>query len=83
MLFSAIWDGGVPNGKGGPEDRGIFRSDDKGRTWKHVNTLCPRPFYYGQIRVDPNDDNRVYVLGVSLFISNDGGLYFSKDKAKS
>ena len=26
----------------------------------------PRPFYYGQIRVDPTDDQRVYVLGVAL-----------------
>src|SRR5262249_54544996 len=33
-------------------------------------------FYYGQIRIDPNDDKRVYVLGVSLAVSNDGGKEF-------
>lgn len=55
---------------------GIFRSDDKGQTWKHLNSLCPRPFYYGQIRVDPSDDKRVYVLGINFHISRDGGKTF-------
>src|SRR5262249_32478471 len=36
-----------------PDTGGVFRSDDRGATWKKVNSLCPRPFYYGQIRVDP------------------------------
>jgi photosystem II stability/assembly factor-like uncharacterized protein len=58
------------------DDGGIFRSDDKGKTWRHVNSLCPRPFYYGQIRVDPHDANRVYVLGIALHVSNDGGKTF-------
>jgi photosystem II stability/assembly factor-like uncharacterized protein len=49
-----------------PEDGGIFRSDDKGRTWKYLNSLVPRPFYYGQIRVDPADAQRVYVLGIAI-----------------
>ncbi len=68
--------GGVPNGDGGPKMGGVFRSDDKGKTWKHLNTICPRPFYYGQIRVDPNDDKRIYVLGTSTFKSDDGGKTF-------
>ena len=55
---------------------GIFRSDDKGQTWKHLNSLVPRPFYYGQIRVDPNDDQRLYVLGIALHLSRDGGKSF-------
>ncbi len=62
-------------------DGGVFRSDDKGRTWKHVNTLVPRPFYYGQIRVDPSNDQRVYVLGVSFHVSSDGGRTFNTDNA--
>ncbi|MFO0965696.1 MAG: hypothetical protein U0793_08945 [Gemmataceae bacterium] len=57
---------------------GIFRSDDKGETWKHLNSLCPRPFYYGQIRVDPSDDRRIYVLGIQFHQSNDGGKTFLK-----
>jgi photosystem II stability/assembly factor-like uncharacterized protein len=60
------------------EKGGVFRSDDKGRTWRHVNSLCPRQFYYGQIRADPNDPERVYVLGVITQVSEDGGKTFAK-----
>jgi photosystem II stability/assembly factor-like uncharacterized protein len=67
---------GPNNKKLGPDAGGIFRSDDKGKTWTYVNSLCPRPFYYGQIRVDPSDDKRIYVLGVSFFVSSDGGKTF-------
>ncbi|MCI0737804.1 MAG: hypothetical protein L0Y72_02080 [Gemmataceae bacterium] len=69
---------GQPANKQGPVDAGgIFRSDDKGKTWTHLNSLCPRPFYYGQIRIDPSDDQNIYVLGVAFHISRDGGKTFS------
>ena len=64
-----------------PETGGIFRSGDRGETWTKVNDLCPRPFYFGQIRVDPNDDQRLYVAGVPLFASTDGGKTFRDDAA--
>jgi photosystem II stability/assembly factor-like uncharacterized protein len=70
-------EGGPPNGMTAIEGGGVFRSDDKGKTWSFLNTLVPRPFYYGQIRIDPNDDKRVYVLGASFFQSDDGGKTFS------
>jgi hypothetical protein len=31
---------------------------------------------FGQIRVDPNDENTVYIMGVPLSVSNDGGKTF-------
>src|SRR5262249_39745336 len=34
------------------------------------------PFYFGQLRIDPNDAQRIYVLGVTLHISQDGGKTF-------
>jgi photosystem II stability/assembly factor-like uncharacterized protein len=68
--------GNKQNGTGSPKAGGIFRSEDKGATWKHVNTLCPRPFYFGQVRIDPSDDKRIYVLGVQMFISDDAGKKF-------
>src|SRR5262245_45234208 len=67
-----------PNEKLGPDFGGIFRSDDGGVHWKHVNSLAPRPFYYGQIRVDPNDERRLYVLGVHFHVSKDAGRSFTK-----
>jgi photosystem II stability/assembly factor-like uncharacterized protein len=59
-----------------PDEGGIFRSEDRGRTWKQVNSLVPRPFYYGQIRIDPNDPARIYVLGIQMFQSHNGGRIF-------
>jgi photosystem II stability/assembly factor-like uncharacterized protein len=60
---------------------GVYRSDDRGETWKHLATLNPRPWYYSQIRIDPNDDKRIYVLGVQLHVSSDGGKTFSNNGA--
>jgi photosystem II stability/assembly factor-like uncharacterized protein len=68
---------GRPGTPGRAATGGVFRSADKGKTWEKVNDLVPRPFYYGQIRIDPTDDRRVYVLGVGLFASSDGGHSFS------
>jgi photosystem II stability/assembly factor-like uncharacterized protein len=61
---------------------GIFRSDDGGARWSRVNSLNPRPFYFSQIRVDPSDDTRVYVLGYTLHVSEDGGRSFREDRSK-
>ncbi len=36
----------------------------------------PRPMYFSQIRIDPANDLRIYVLGVQLHISDDGGKTF-------
>jgi photosystem II stability/assembly factor-like uncharacterized protein len=73
---------GQPAHAPGPvETGGVFRSDDRGETWTKVNDLCPRPFYFSQVRLDPNDAKRVYVLGVSLHVSDDGGRTFRSDGA--
>ncbi len=59
---------------------GIFRSADGGAAWTRVNALNPRPFYFSQIRVDPEDDKRVYVLGFALHVSEDAGRTFREDR---
>jgi photosystem II stability/assembly factor-like uncharacterized protein len=56
---------------------GIFRSDDRGLSWTKLSSLNPRPMYYSQIRVDPTNDQRVYVLGAPFYVSNDGGRTFA------
>jgi photosystem II stability/assembly factor-like uncharacterized protein len=58
---------------------GVFRSEDSGATWTRVNALNPRPFYFSQIRIDPADDLRVYVLGFGLHVSTNGGSSFRED----
>ena len=63
-------------GKGGDETGGIYRSEDGGKSWRRVNSLNPRPFYYSQIFVDPSDDRKIYVLGISFHFSTDGGKTF-------
>jgi len=55
---------------------GVFRSEDKGATWASVGTTNPRPSYFSQIRVDPNNDQRIWVAGSSIMSSDDGGKTF-------
>jgi photosystem II stability/assembly factor-like uncharacterized protein len=58
---------------------GVFRSDDAGESWTRVNPINPRPFYFSQIRIDPENDQRVYVLGFALHVSENGGQTFRED----
>jgi photosystem II stability/assembly factor-like uncharacterized protein len=59
----------------------LFRSQDGGETFEVVNkdrSLTTRGYYYCDLRVDPRDENRVYVLEGALEVSNDGGRNFSR-----
>ncbi len=58
---------------------GVYRSADGGETWTRINSLNPRPMYFSQVRVDPNDEKHLAVLGVSLYRSSDGGKTFRGD----
>jgi photosystem II stability/assembly factor-like uncharacterized protein len=60
----------------------IYRTDDKGKSWRKVSPsdeyMLARHsgtygWVFGQIRVDPTDENTIYSLGVPLSISRDGG----------
>lgn len=62
---------------------GIYKSTDAGDTWQRVNSLNTRPMYFSVVRIDPTDDQRLYVLGVSQFQSKDGGRTFSSDFGRS
>ncbi|MEO5589622.1 MAG: glycosyl hydrolase [Gemmatimonadaceae bacterium] len=58
---------------------GVFRSDDGGDTWKRTNDerkLRQRAFYYTRIYADPQIKDRVYVLNVGFYRSDDGGTKF-------
>ncbi|HET7274673.1 MAG TPA: hypothetical protein VFI91_05810 [Longimicrobiaceae bacterium] len=61
---------------------GVFRSDDAGLTWTKTNTerdLRQRAFYYTRIYADPQEVDRVYVLNVDFFRSDDGGETFDTE----
>ena len=66
-------------GKEGHEYGGVYKSTDGGESWIRINSVNPRPMYFSQIRVDPSDENHLYVLGISLYRSNDGGKSFTSD----
>lgn len=59
------------------EDGGVYRSEDKGETWRKVNDLNQRPMYYSKLRIDPNDESRVYQIAGALHRSEDGGETFT------
>lgn len=63
----------------------IYRTDDKGRTWRKVSEANDfmtehsgtYGWVFGQVRVDPTDENTVYSLGLRLNVSRDGGRRFT------
>ena len=55
---------------------GVFRSDDGGDTWTRHSVRSPRAFYFSKIKFDPNNDQRVYMLGWTTEVSDDGGATF-------
>ena len=59
----------------------IYRTTDGGETWTKQNERAiggSPAYYYGQIRVDPADSNRIYVLSVPVFMSEDGGVTWNR-----
>ena len=53
---------------------GFFVSKDGGASFKKVNDYsAPGAQYYGEIFVDPNDDDRIYSADVWVRVSDDGG----------
>lgn len=59
----------------------VYRSDDGGDSW-HKTSGATRVggephYYYGQIHIDPQDRDTLYVLGVNVAVSRDGGVKWS------
>lgn len=54
----------------------LYRSEDKGDTFRMMTrqaSIVSRGFYYTDLRVDPQNENRVYAVSSPLFVSIDGG----------
>lgn len=60
-----------------PAQGGVFRSDNGGGSWQHRSNCNARPMYFSQIRVDPQNPNNVYVAGLPIAKSLDGGRTFA------
>ena len=56
---------------------GVYISYDKGESWNFLLKHAVRPFYHGQIEIDPIDPDNIYVVSRGFMISNDGGKTFS------
>jgi photosystem II stability/assembly factor-like uncharacterized protein len=79
----------MPEGKGFIKGADVYRSDDAGKTWKQTSRYDqPTTQYltrhsgtygwvFGQIRVDPTNENTIYTMGLGLNVSRDGGKTFS------
>lgn len=52
---------------------GIFRSRDRGATWEKRNDYDQGAMYYATLFVDPKNEDRIYVMGVIIQVSDDGG----------
>jgi photosystem II stability/assembly factor-like uncharacterized protein len=60
--------------------RGLYRSDDAGANWAKLdasNNMLWRPFYFGNLTVDPKDENKIFKPDGPLLLSTDGGKSFS------
>jgi photosystem II stability/assembly factor-like uncharacterized protein len=60
-------------------EKGLYRSDDSGASWKFLNgdfALVVRPFYFSRITVDPKDPNIIAKAGLFGSFSRDGGKTF-------
>jgi photosystem II stability/assembly factor-like uncharacterized protein len=62
---------------------GVYRSDDGGQSWTFKSRTNPRPMYFSQIVVDPTNPDRVYLGGVGLHMTIDGGATFVTDAART
>ena len=63
----------------------IYRTTDKGATWTKVSDSNDfmrghsgtYGWVFGQIRVDPTDENTIYTMGLGLHVSRDGGKTYT------
>ncbi|NND52697.1 MAG: hypothetical protein HKN54_09830 [Flavobacteriaceae bacterium] len=59
-------------------ENAMWRSDNGGQTFKKTTAqgVGDRPFYYADVEVDPNNENRVYHIATTISRSEDGGKSF-------
>jgi photosystem II stability/assembly factor-like uncharacterized protein len=66
-----------------PKLGGLYRSDDAGETWQRVNDeqrICGRGDDFAGVRVDPKNEDVVYVANTSAYRSTNAGKDFTAIK---
>ncbi len=67
----------------------IYKSNDGGKTWSKTHDgflddlYYSYGYYFGKIHVDPSDANKIYVYGVPILKSADGGKTFTNIGAEN
>lgn len=68
----------------------LYRSSDAGKTWQLTHEaenieqlVFSYGYYFGQVRVAPTDPNTVYLSGVPIITSTDGGKTFASVNGKN
>lgn len=65
----------------------VYKSDDGGSTWKKTHegyldgVYYSYGYYFGKIHVDPSNGNKIYIYGVPILKSADGGKSFESISA--
>ena len=66
------------------QDVRVYKSTNGGSSWQQTNDgnldgMCSSfGWYFGQIRVDPNNENNVFVMGVYAYKTTNGGSSWSE-----
>lgn len=61
----------------------VYKTTDGGKSWNKTHDgylddlYYSYGYYFGEIRVDPQDENGIYVMGVPILKSKDGGKTFT------
>ncbi|SIS82834.1 Sortilin, neurotensin receptor 3 [Belliella pelovolcani] len=61
----------------------VYRSDDAGKSWKKVNepgldrVYNSYGYYFGEVRTSTSNPDELFILGVPLMVSRDGGKTFA------
>ncbi|MEE2771023.1 MAG: glycosyl hydrolase, partial [Bacteroidota bacterium] len=67
----------------------VYRSDDAGKTWKRTHDdylddlYYSYGYYFGMVHVDPQDKDGIYIYGVPIIKSKDGGKTFKSIDASN
>ncbi len=77
-VLYAVVDNFNPGANQRPIGGEVYRTDDAGRTWRKTSAATDdvsrkAGYSFNQIRVDPNNPDRIYITGSNLIASTDSG----------